>query len=173
MVTDILQDRFEHMLKQRHNDIVAQPTGHGDLPQNLEPQTANLTPPGCVLPSSPRSYGMMFENWINDVQDDGSGIDRSLSTALELGPQASNTTCSNPNLPCAQVGSRDTVAENWESQSRPARISVVPNLETPGVITHTPPDVPNSNLSNRFDQASNLDSLATPPSADLETHLYV
>ena len=161
------------MLQQRQPNIVTQPTGYVGSPANLQSQTVNLTPSDCVLPLSlTRSYGMRSENWMNLIPGNGSDIDPSSIIALELGPQAPNAACPDLSLPCPRVGSRTNAAENWESQSRRSRMSVSSSLDTLQLISRTPPDEDNPNLSV-FDQPTHSDPSAGSLSADIELHLYV
>lgn len=169
MMTHVLQDRFEHMLQQRHYDIVTQPAGLVGSPQQLTPQTVNMTLSDYGFPSSPtRSYGLRFEN---GVLNDRSDIDLSLRAGRELKPQEPITSCPDLNLFCHRAGSRDIAADNWQSQSRHSRTSVSSNLDAPHVITCTTADESNLNLSGRFDQPLNLDPSLGSISADIELHL--
>ena len=147
IAANVLQDRFEQLLQQRQHDIALQPVGYVGSPPNFESQIVNLAPSEGVLPSSPaRSYGIRFENWMNGIPDDGSAIDPSLRTVRELGPQAPNT--------------------------QPSRMSVSSDLDTPHLVSRTPPDESNPNISE-FDQPSHSDLSAGFLSADMEQHLYV
>lgn len=174
MATDVLQDRFEHILQQRHHDIVTPPAGYIGSLQNLESQTVNLAPSDYILPPSPtRNYGTRFENWMNGIPDDESGINPSLSITREPGLQERNKTFSDLNLASPRIGSRNITLENWEGESRPIRISVVSNPDTPHVITRPLPDEFNPNLSGRFDEPSDSGPSAGSLFGDIEMHLYV